>query len=114
MGGTFVLQLAKEAGAKVSAAVPCYPVGAFDLGDVSSVTAKVALHVGGDDAFGSVDLVEQLAGKLRAAGADVTVHSYPGKGHAFLNDENLLGTYDKEAADLLWKRTVDFLQANVA
>ena len=114
MGGTFVLLLAKEAGAKVSAAVPCYPVGAFDLGDLSGVTAKVAMHVGADDAFGSADLVEQVSEKLRAAGTDVSVHVYPGQGHAFLNDENLLGTYDKEAADLLWKRMVEFLQSNVA
>ncbi len=115
MGGTFVVLLAKEVGTKVSAAAPCYPVGAFPMEDLGGVTAKVEIHVGAEDAFGSADVAKDLETKLREqAGADVTVYSYPGQGHAFLNDENLMGTYDKEAADLLWTRLVDFLQANVA
>jgi carboxymethylenebutenolidase len=115
MGAAFVLLLAKNEGDKVSAAVAAYPVAAVDLGDLSDVTAKVALHIGSSDDFVEVDAVEEIAQKLRSeAGTEVDVHIYPEQGHAFLNDENLLGTYDKEAADLLWKRTVDFLAANVA
>ena len=38
---------------------------------------------------------------------------YPA-GHAFLNDENLLGTYDPEQATLAWSRTVEFLRQNLA
>lgn len=114
MGGTFVVLLAKEVGAKLSAAAPCYPVGAFPLEDLGSVSAKVEIHVGAEDAFGATDVVDDLETKLKEqAGADVTVFSYPGQGHAFLNDENLLGTYDKESADLLWKRLVDFFQKTV-
>jgi carboxymethylenebutenolidase len=114
MGGGFVLLLAKLQGAKVSAAVSCYPANAGMLGDLSGVTAKVVIHAGGKDAFISIDAVEALAKTLRDSGTEVTLHVYPDSGHAFLNDENLLGTYDKEAADLLWTRTVDFLKANVA
>lgn len=113
MGGGFVILLAENAGRKLSAAVSCYPANAAILGDLSRVTAKVAIHTGDKDDFLPVSAVEQLAGKLREQSrADVSVHVYPGEGHAFLNDENLLGTYDKEAADLLWQRIVDFLSAN--
>jgi carboxymethylenebutenolidase len=115
MGAAFVLLLAKNEGDKISAAVAAYPVEAVDLSDVSGVTAKVSLHAGGKDDFVPTEKVEELAGKLRSqAGVEVDLHIYPENGHAFLNDENLLGTYDKEAADLLWQRTVEFLTSNVA
>jgi carboxymethylenebutenolidase len=115
MGGAFVLLLAKNEGDKISAAVAAYPVAAVDLGDLSNVTAKVSLHVGGKDDFVSTESVEELASKLRTqAGTEVEVHIYPENGHAFLNDENLLGTYDEGSADVLWQRTVEFLISNVA
>ena len=37
-------------------------------------------------------------------------HFYP-SGHAFFNDENLLGTHDPEQAKLAWSRTVEFLRS---
>jgi carboxymethylenebutenolidase len=114
IGGAFVLLLAKNEGDKISAAVAAYPVAAVDLADVSGVSAKVSLHAGGRDDFVSTEAVKELASKLRTqAGTEVELHLYPENGHAFLNDENLLGTYDKEAADLLWQRTVEFLTSNV-
>jgi carboxymethylenebutenolidase len=115
MGGAFVLLLAKNERDKISAAVAAYPVAAVDLGELSDVSAKVSLHVGSKDDFVSTESVEELASKLRTeSGTEVEVHIYPERGHAFLNDENLLGTYDKEAADLLWQRTIEFLTSNVA
>ncbi len=113
MGGGFVLLLAKVRGAKVSAAVSCYPANAAMLGDLSGITAKVSMHAAENDAFVPIDAVRALAETLRESGTDVALHVYPGQGHAFLNDENLLGTYDKESADLLWTRTVDFLRASI-
>lgn len=35
-------------------------------------------------------------------------------GHAFFNDQNLLGTYNAELAQLAWSRTVDFLRGELA
>ena len=114
MGGGFVLLLAKVKGAKVSAAVSAYPANAAMLGDLSGITAKVEMHAAGQDAFVPIDSARELAETLRQSGTDVTLHVYEEQGHAFLNDENRLGTYDKEAGDLLWQRSVDFLRTNVA
>ena len=46
------------------------------------------------------------------SGAEVEFHYYEA-GHAFHNDENLIGTYDAEKARLAWGRAVDFLTAKV-
>ena len=109
-----MLLLAKDQGNKVSAAISCYPANTGMLGDLSGISADVELHLAADDAFFPLDAGEELAKTLRKGGADVTVHVYPDTGHAFLNDENLLGTYDEEAANLLWKRMVDELASSVA
>ncbi len=112
MGGRFVLTLAAQQGEKVSAAVPFYPVGP-DLPDLSGITAAVQMHVGGSDAFIPVEGSRAIADKV-AGDASVTpeLHEYPA-GHAFFNDENLLGTYDPEQAAIAWDRAVAFLKAHV-
>ena len=112
MGGRFVLTLAAQQGDKVAAAVPFYPVGP-DLPDLSGISAAVQIHVGADDAFMPLDAARGLADKV-AGDAKVTpeFHEYPA-GHAFLNDENLLGTFDAEQARVAWDRAVAFLKAHV-
>jgi carboxymethylenebutenolidase len=115
MGGAFVLMLAQAAGAKVSAAAPCYPVNFGDLQDLAGVRATVSIHAGTADQMVDEDLVNGIADRLRQqAGVTVDVQFYEGRGHAFLNDTNLMGTYHKEDADLLWSRLVEFLRANVS
>ena len=37
---------------------------------------------------------------------------YPA-GHAFHNDQDLLGTYDQEQAKLAWRRSVEFLRGHL-
>ncbi len=112
MGGRFVLTLAAQEGERVSAAVPFYPVGP-DLPDLSGIEAAVQMHIGSSDAFMPVDAARGVADKVRSE-SKVTpqVHEYPA-GHAFVNDENLLGTYDPEHAAVAWGRAVDFLKEHV-
>jgi len=114
MGGGFVLLLAKNQGERVSAAVSCYPANTGMLGDLTGISAKVQLNLAGKDDFFPVEAGQELASTLSGSGTDVTTHIYAEDGHAFLNEENLLGTYDKDAAELLWKRMVDFLTTTVA
>ena len=44
------------------------------------------------------------------AGVRVSFQFYENAGHAFFNDTNRLGTYDAEAAELAWERTLSFLR----
>jgi carboxymethylenebutenolidase len=46
---------------------------------------------------------------LKANGKAYELHMYEGVNHAFNNDTNA-ARYSKEAADLAWSRTVDFLK----
>jgi carboxymethylenebutenolidase len=48
---------------------------------------------------------------LKAAKVKFTVHKYPGTQHGFNNDTT--PRYDKDAAALAWKRTIDFFKKNL-
>ncbi|WP_308282798.1 dienelactone hydrolase family protein [Pseudonocardia nigra] len=114
MGGGFVLVLAAQQGDKIGAAVPFYGVLKEDFPDFAGLTAPVLGHFGEQDTMADPDSVRALAERIEAeSGVTPQFHQYPA-GHAFFNDENLLGTYDKEQADLAWRRTLEFLRANVA
>jgi carboxymethylenebutenolidase len=114
MGGGFVLQLAAQQGDRISAAVPFYGVGPAVPKQFTGLTAKVQGHYGESDAFHPAEDARAQADQIRAeSGAEVEFFFYPA-GHAFHNDENLLGTYDEEAAALAWQRALAFLKATVS
>ena len=106
MGGGFVLSLAAQQGAAVSAAVPFY--GLPQATDLSTITAKVQGHYGERDDHVPLDAVRAAFAQIPEA----TLLTYDA-GHAFYNDENLLGTYDAAVADLAFGRAVEFLRAHV-
>ncbi len=114
MGGGFVLLLAAQQGARVSAAVPFYGVGHAVPQTFSGVRAAVQGHYGELDDFYPVAAARQQEQQLREeSGAEVEYFYYPA-GHAFHNDEDLLGTHDPESAALAWSRTVAFLRSHIA
>lgn len=114
MGGGFVLLLAKEAGDKVSAAVPFYGVGPAVPDAYRGLTAKVQGHYAEEDGFYPVDQARAQEQQIREeSGAEVEFFYYPA-GHAFHNDEDKAGTYDAECATQAWGRAVAFLKAEVA
>ena len=109
MGGGFVLSLAGEAGDKVSAAVPFYGLPSDGL-DAGRITADVQGHYGRQDEMVTPDAVEGAFEHLKErSGATTELHFYDA-GHAFVNDENLIGTYDPENAQVAWDRAVSFLR----
>lgn len=111
MGGAFALSLAAHQRDKVAAAVAFYGVG--ELPDPSTITAPVQGHYGTEDAFIPLEAAQDLERKLASAtGRAPEFHYYPA-GHAFLNNENLLGTYDPEQAAVAWDRAVAFLQRHL-
>ena len=50
-----------------------------------------------------------LEKQLQEQGKDVTFHIYEGTGHAFANEEDVLGTFDSSAANIAWDRTISLL-----
>jgi carboxymethylenebutenolidase len=112
MGGGFALTLAAQQGRRVAAAVAFYSVGHVPE-DLSSVTGAIQGHYGTEDAFFPTDAARDLEARVeRQTGRKPEFHYYPA-GHAFLNDENLLGTHDPEQAALAWDRAVAFLHQHL-
>lgn len=114
MGGLLTFILAATRGDVVKAAVPFY---GFPQGDAtpdwSGLTAAVRGHMADPDDFFTPDAARALEAELKGLGKDVelTVHA---AGHAFMNEENALGTYDEALAAELWPATVDFFKTQLA
>jgi carboxymethylenebutenolidase len=81
--------------------------------DFSKIDAPVLGHFGTADDFVSVDDAKGLEQELGDAGVKVDFEFYEGAGHAFFNDINRLGTYDPQAAERSWERSVQFLRSNL-
>jgi carboxymethylenebutenolidase len=94
---------------KVKAVVSYYYVMPHGKPDFSKIDAPVLGHFGTKDDFNSVDVVNELEQEMNEAGVQTSFHFYDA-GHAFFNDTQRLGTYDQEAAQLSWQRTIAFLR----
>lgn len=114
MGGGFVLQLAAQQGDRIGAAVPFYGVGPAVPEQYHGLTAPVQGHYGENDAFYPAADARAQADQIKAeAGVPVEFFFYDA-GHAFLNEQDKLGTYDAEAAGAAWGKTVTFLRDNLS
>ena len=99
---------------KVRAAVTFYYVMPHGKPDFSKIGGPVQGHFGTADDFVPVDDAKALEKEIAdASGQPVEFHFYEGAGHAFFNDTNRLGTYDADAAQQAWSRTVSFLRSNL-
>jgi carboxymethylenebutenolidase len=113
MGGSFVMTMAVQEGGKIAAAVAFYPLGPMPE-DYSGLQAAVLAHFAEKDDFIPVGAADELAQKIAAdTGRPPEIEWYPA-GHAFLNDDNLLGTHDPEQAQKAWDRTLAFLKEHLA
>jgi len=109
-GGGFVNRLAVTAGDKLAAGVPYYGP-APDSSEAAKVHAPLLIHDAGlDDRVNSTSFPWVEA--LRAAKKPVKFYLYDGVNHAFNNDTSE-ERYDKAAADLAWKRTLDFFRKHL-
>jgi carboxymethylenebutenolidase len=99
---------------EIAAAVSFYYVLPHGKPDFSRIGAPVLSHFAAEDQFISLDESKALEAEMRDAGVDIRSHTYEDAGHAFFNDTNRLGTYNSEAAELAWRRTVDFLRGALA
>jgi carboxymethylenebutenolidase len=109
-GGGFVNRLAVAAGNELAAAVPYYGP-APDPPEAPKVQAAMLIHDAGLDERvnrTSFPWVEAL----RANHKTVKFFLYDGVNHAFNNDTSA-ERYNKEAADLAWKRTIAFFHKHL-
>jgi carboxymethylenebutenolidase len=83
-----------------------------NLEEVENIEAAMMLHYAGQDERINAG-IESYRQALETAGKEFTIHMYEGKQHAFNNDTSE-ARYDKEAADLAWGRTVEFLKEKLS
>ncbi|MGI8944869.1 MAG: dienelactone hydrolase family protein [Thermoleophilaceae bacterium] len=101
--------------AKVRAVVTYYYVMPHGKPDFSEIKAPVLGHFGTADDFILVGHAQSLEREIaQVSGQPAKFEFYEGAGHAFFNDTDRLGTYDKEAAELSWRRTIEFLRSSLA
>ena len=76
--------------------------------DVPKIKAPMVLHYAGNDE--RIDKgIPDFESALKKAGIEYHLYMYEGAQHAFNNDSNP-ERYNKAAADLAWKRTIDFFK----
>ena len=112
LGGGLAVWTA-AANPKVDAVVSFYYVMPHGKPDFSKIDAPVLGHFGTSDDFVPVDDAKALEKELNDAGADANFEFYEGAGHAFFNDTDRLGTYDKEKAESAWQKTLDFFKRHL-
>jgi carboxymethylenebutenolidase len=104
-GGAMANQVAVNS-ADVSAVVPYYGRPPAPE-DVPRIKAALLLHYAGLDE-GINNGIPAYVAALKKASIDYRLYMYEGAQHAFNNDTNP-ARYNKEAAELAWKRTIAFL-----
>jgi carboxymethylenebutenolidase len=90
----------------LAAAVPFYGMQP-PAEDVPKIKAAMLIHYAGDDQRINAG-IPAFEEALKKAGIAYEIHMYEGAKHAFMNDTG--ANYNKEAAELAWKRTVAFLK----
>jgi carboxymethylenebutenolidase len=105
-GGAMTNHVAVNA-PELDAAVPYYG-GQPKAEDVPKIKAPLLLHYAGNDERINAG-IPAFEAALKEAKIEYQLYMYEGAAHAFNNDSNP-ERYNKEAADLAWKRTIEFFK----
>ncbi len=109
MGAAWSLLLSALRPETVGAVVVFY--GSYPI-DFSKAEASYLGHYVPDDEWEPIGDVRATEEKIRGAGREVTFHFYPGTKHWFF-EENRPTEYNRDAAGLAWKRTLEFLDSKL-
>ena len=90
----------------IQASVPYYGMQPAAT-DVPKIKSALLLHYAGLDERINKGIPDYEAA-LKSAGIDYKLYMYDEANHAFFNDTNP-SRYHPEAANLAWKRTIEFL-----
>jgi carboxymethylenebutenolidase len=111
LGGNYALWLARNSPKAIKAVVLFYGTGG---GKFDNTQARFLGHFAESDEWGAgPDKARSLEDRLRAAGRDVTFHTYAGTEHWFFEADRP-AAYSADAARLAWERTVDFMRNQLA
>lgn len=105
-GGYYALRFSGAEAARVRSVVVFYGTGHVSFGRSK---ASYLGHFAAKDEFEPKPGVDRLAKALRDAGRPATIYTYPNVGHWFF-EPSVKSAYNAAAADLAWKRTVQFLK----
>ncbi len=108
-GGGVSNWLATEMGSELSASAPFYGAAA-KTEDVPRIKAPLLIHYAEEDPRVNAMRADYEAA-LKAANVRYEMFTYPGTRHGFHN--NSTPRYDKEAAQLAWKRTMDLFRKHL-
>ena len=109
MGGHWALWLAKQSRPEIPTIEATTVFYATRSGDFSASRSAFQFHLADSDPFVRPAGVTRQQRQLIAAGRDAEFHRYPGTGHWFFEWDRP-DAYDAGAADLAWRRTVEFLE----
>jgi carboxymethylenebutenolidase len=107
-GGGYANQLA-AAGTSLNASVPYYG-RQIPVEQVPNITAALCLHYASDDERINAGIADYEAA-LQANDKPYELYMYEGTRHAFNNDTG--DRYNRDAAELAWGRTVEFLRRHL-
>jgi carboxymethylenebutenolidase len=110
-GGGWSLQAGLSQGDGLDAVVMYYGRVVTEPDQLASLTAPLLGHFGGIDTGIPVESAREFAAALSRRQHDATVYVYEGAGHAFASPTS--GRYNKEAAELSWGRTIEFLSQHL-
>lgn len=109
MGGHWAFWLAQRPELPIAATVTFY---AARGGDFSRARCSFLCHFAERDDFVSAAASRKLTRDLASAGRPATVHKYPGTTHWFFESDRA-DSFEAEAADLAWKRSVTFFKSKL-
>ncbi|HVH15232.1 MAG TPA: dienelactone hydrolase family protein [Candidatus Angelobacter sp.] len=109
MGAAWSLLLSTLKPETVGAVVVFY--GSYPI-DFSKSQASYLGHFAPDDEWEPLADVRATEEKIREAGKEAAFHCYPGTKHWFV-EENRPVEYNRDASDLAWKRTLEFLDSKL-
>jgi carboxymethylenebutenolidase len=110
LGGAYVLDMSVNLADEIAAVVVFYDT--YPGLDYGRAKAAYLCHYAEDDSFVSAEAVAQMERELQAAGRQVSIYTYPGTKHWFV-EPNRADAYNPAAAALAWERTLAFLDAKL-
>lgn len=107
LGAYYAIDLSSAAPEIIKKVVLYYGSGPTDF---KKSQAEYLAHFASNDPYEPQSNLEYLQSELDAANRPATFYTYPGTGHWFF-EEDRMDAYNRQAAELAWDRTLDFLNS---